>query len=141
MTAPSITISPDALVAKAAATMTRSHINRLPVVDGDKLVGVVSRADVVRAFVRTDQELVEAIREDVLYRTPWLDPSLFDVVVAEGKARIRGEVERRSEADMIERIRDDGTGRNVDVESELTWKLDDRQIEAPERDLVSPYER
>lgn len=89
MTAPAITIKADDLVAEAAATMTRSRVNRLPVVDGDELVGVVSRADIVRAFVRTDQELTEAIREDVLYKTLWLDPNLFDVVVSKGKARIR----------------------------------------------------
>lgn len=138
MTAPAITISADALVAEAAATMMRRGVNRLPVVDGDELVGVVSRADIVRAFVRTDEELAEAIREDVLYKTLWLDPSLFEVVVTKGKARIRGQVERRSEADVIERIAMMVPG-IVGVESELTWTLDDRQIEAPERDLISPF--
>lgn len=138
MTAPAITISADALVAEAAATMMRRGVNRLPVVDGDELVGVVSRADIVRAFVRTDEELAEAIREDVLYKTLWLDPSLFEVVVTKGKARIRGQVERRSEADVIERIAMMVPG-IVGVENELTWTLDDRQIEAPERDLISPF--
>jgi CBS domain-containing protein len=138
MSAPAVTISVDALVSEAAATMTRNRVNRLPVVEGRELVGVVSRADVVRAFVRTDQELSEAIREDVLYRTLWLDPSLFDVVVTNGKAVVRGEVERRSEAEMIERIAVMVPG-IVGVETELSWKLDDRQIKAPERDLVSPY--
>ena len=52
MTAPAITIKADDLVAEAAATMARSRVNRLPVIDGDELVGVVSRADIVRAFVR-----------------------------------------------------------------------------------------
>ena len=85
-----------------------------------------------------DQELIEAIREDVLYKTLWLDPNLFDVVVSKGKARIRGQVERRSEADMIERIAMMVPG-VVGVETELSWTLDDRQIEAPERDLVSPF--
>lgn len=138
MTAPAITISADALVAEAAATMMRRGVNRLPVVDSDELVGVVSRADIVRAFVRTDEELAEAIREDVLYKTLWLDPSLFEVVVTKGKARIRGQVERRSEADVIERIAMMVPG-IVGVENELTWTLDDRQIEAPERDLISPF--
>lgn len=138
MTAPAITISADALVAEAAATMMRRGVNRLPVVDSDELVGVVSRADIVRAFVRTDEELTEAIRGDVLYKTLWLDPSLFEVVVTKGKARIRGQVERRSEADVIERIAMMVPG-IVGVENELTWTLDDRQIEAPERDLISPF--
>jgi CBS domain-containing protein len=138
MTAPAVTVSADALVGEAAAIMTRKRINRLPVVDGDKLVGVVSRADIVRAFVRTDEQLAGAIRDDVLYRTLWLDPGSFDVVVTDGKARIGGQVERRSEAEMIERIAAMVPG-VTGVATELTWKLDDRNIEAPERDLVSRY--
>jgi hypothetical protein len=108
------------------------------VLEGDVLVGVVSRADIVRAFVRSDEELADAIREDVLYGALWFDPRSFDVVVSDGKARIQGEVERRSEAAMIERITAMVPG-VTGVTTELTWKLDDRQIEAPERDLVSPY--
>ena len=117
--------------------MTRDQVNRLPVLHDEELVGVVSRADVVRAIVRTDDELAGAIREDVLYRTLWLDPGQFDVAVSNGNARISGQVERRSEAEMIERIAAMVPG-IVGVATNLTWKLDDRQIRAPERDLVSP---
>ena len=138
MTSPPITISADAAVAEAAATMTGRRVNRLPVLDGDRLVGVVSRADIVRAFVRSDEELADAIRNDVIRGTLWLDPSQFEVAVTRGTARIRGQVERRSEADMIERIAMMVPG-VVGVEPELTWKLDDRQIDAPGRDLVSPF--
>ena len=138
MTAPAITVTANSLIAEAAATMTRSRVNRLPVVDGDVLVGVISRADVVRALVRTDDELAESIREDVLYQTMWLDPGLFDVVVTDGRARIRGRVERRSEAEMIDRIAKMVPG-VIGVTTELAWELDDRKIEAPKRDLVSRY--
>ena len=138
MTAPAITVAADALVGEAAATMTRRKVNRLPVIEDEMLVGLVSRADVVRAFVRSDEQLVEAIREGVLYRTLWLDPESFNVSVTDGRARIAGQVERRSEAEMIERISAMVPG-VTRVATELTWKLDDRQIEAPERDLVSPY--
>ena len=138
MTAPAITVTADLLVAEAAATMTRSRVNRLPVVDGDVLVGVISRADVVRALVRTDDELADSIRDDVLYQTMWLDPGLFDVVVTDGRAWIRGRVERRSEAEMIDRIAKMVPG-VIGVTTELAWELDDRKIEAPKRDLVSRY--
>ena len=60
------------------------------------------------------------------------------MVVTKGKARIRGQVERRSEGDLIERIAMMAPG-VVGVETELSWKLDDRQIDAPGRDLVSPF--
>jgi CBS domain-containing protein len=138
MTAPAITTSADALVAEAAATMTRGRVNRLPVVDGDTLVGLLTRADIVRAFARPDDELARAIKNDVLHETLWLDPSLFDVDVSSGRVRIRGQVERHSEAEMVERIAMMVPG-VTGVSSELTWKLDDRDIEAPERDLISRY--
>ena len=58
MTAPVITIGPDRPVMAAAALMIDRGVNRLPVVDHDgRLVGIVTRADLVRAFVRSDAEL------------------------------------------------------------------------------------
>lgn len=139
MTAPPITIDADALVPEAAATMTRQHVNRLPVLENGALVGVLTRADIVRAFARTDEDIADAVRDDVLYRTMWLDPNAFDVSVENGRVRLKGNVERRSEADMIERITAMVPG-VTGVDADLAWQLDDRDIEAPERDLVSPYE-
>ncbi len=49
MTAPAVTVTPDTLLSQAAARMTARNINRLPVLDGARLVGMVSRSDVVRA--------------------------------------------------------------------------------------------
>ena len=138
MTAPAITINPDALATEAAMTITRRQVNRLPVVDGDELVGVITRADIVRAFARTDEEIAQSVREDVLHQTLWLDPDAFDVEVDAGKVRIGGQAERRSEAEIIERIAAMVPG-VTGVASELTWKFDDRGVEAPERDLVSRY--
>jgi CBS domain-containing protein len=134
MTAPAITIASDALIAEAATAMTRRRVKRLPVVDGEKLVGVITRADIVRAFARPDDELAHAISEDVLYRTIWLDPDAFDVHVADGKVRIRGRVERRSEADMIERFASLVPG-VVSVSSDVTWRLDDGDPRFDERDF------
>lgn len=138
MTAPAITINANALATEAATTMTGRQVNRLPVVDGDELVGVVTRADIVRAFARNDAQIAQSVREDVLYQTLWLDPDAFEVVVDAGQVRIGGQAERRSEAEMIERIAAMVPG-VTGVSSELTWKFDDRGVEAPERDLVSRY--
>ena len=68
MTTPALTILPRR-IAEAAAKMTTNCINRLPVVDeSGRLLGIVTRADLLRAFVRTDSELARTIREDVLLR-------------------------------------------------------------------------
>jgi CBS domain-containing protein len=52
MTAPPITVREEASVDVATALMTQYDVERLPVVDGDnRVVGVVSRADLVRVAV------------------------------------------------------------------------------------------
>lgn len=65
MTSPAVTIAADRPVRDAARMMTESGVNRLPVVEGDRLVGIVTRADLVRAFARTDEELLAVARHAV----------------------------------------------------------------------------
>jgi CBS domain-containing protein len=98
MTAPAVTIGPKRPVHEAARTMVEHSINRLPVVENGMLVGIVSRADIVRAFTRTDIELAEEIRDDILRRTFWTEPGTVTVLVSEGRVTLAGQVE--SEADM-----------------------------------------
>ncbi len=45
-----VAISPDASVREAATIMADRNINRLPVTEGGKLVGIVTRGDIVRAI-------------------------------------------------------------------------------------------
>jgi CBS-domain-containing membrane protein len=130
MTSPVITIGPEALIADAAALMTKDRINRLPVVKDGRLVGIVTRADLVRSYVRTDEQLAETIREDVLVRTLWLDPKQFEVTVADGIATIRGSVDRRSSAEMIARTAVLVPGVR-DVVSHVTWTIDDAELKNP----------
>jgi CBS domain-containing protein len=65
MSSPAITIAPGKEVAEAARVMVERQVNRLPVVEDSRLVGIVTRADLVRAFVRPDEELEREIRNDV----------------------------------------------------------------------------
>jgi CBS domain-containing protein len=90
MTAPAKTIAPWRTVASAAATMLGNKVNRLPVVDPDeRLVGIVTRADLVRAFARSDDEIRQEIREDVLRGTVPV-PGAVKVKVADGKVTLSG---------------------------------------------------
>lgn len=138
MTAPAVTITSGRSIHEAAAIMTARHVNRLPVVDDGRLVGIVTRADLVRAYVRSDDELANTIREDVLLRILWLDPELFAVVVKDGVASISGRVERRSTAEMIERTLSMVPG-VVDVHADVTWARDDSRLEPAELDPVFPF--
>lgn len=141
MTSPAVTVEAGRSLQAAAELMTRLGINRLPVVDGEgRLVGIASRADLVRAFVRSDAELVEAIRSEVLLDSMWLDPETFEVTASDGNVRVRGRVQRRSTADMLERFVSMVPG-VVAVDADIAWSVDDRDIEAPGKDLISPYER
>jgi CBS domain-containing protein len=138
MSKPPITIDAWRPVQAAADVMVQKKVNRLPVLDKGALVGIVTRADLVRAFVRSDDQLAETVRSEVLLRALWLNPVNFDVVVTDGVVHVKGRVERRSTAEMLPRFVEMVPG-VVAVETHLDWTVDDRQIEAPAPDLVGPY--
>jgi CBS domain-containing protein len=105
MTAPAITIAPHRLVASAAREMVERNINRLPVVDlHGNLVGIVTRADLVRAFVRSDEELEEEIRRETLSEVLWQEPPTVAVSVKDGVVELTGEVETSEDAELVERL-------------------------------------
>jgi CBS domain-containing protein len=101
MSAPAVTITPSRLVHEAAARMITESVNRLPVVEHGTLVGILTRADVVRAFTRTDAEIADEIREEILRRTLWLEPGSVTMDVVEGAVRIEGEVETEADAELL----------------------------------------
>jgi CBS domain-containing protein len=127
MTAPAITVGPEAHVYNAARVMTENGIKRLPVVDSHgTLVGIVTRADLVRAFARPDHEIEREIREDVILRSLWIEAPSVVVRVERGEVRLSGRLERRADAELIEQFvaRVPGV---VSVHSTLRWRWDDRK--------------
>lgn len=138
MTAPAVTVPPTCAIVDAASIMTSRRINRLPVVDDDRLVGIVTRADLVRAYLRTDEELAQTIRDEVLLRILWLDPAAFTVHVRNGEAMVTGNVERRSTAEIVaETIKLVPGIVNADVD--VSWALDDRDVAPASRSAEFPY--
>jgi CBS domain-containing protein len=138
MSAPPVTIRPERPIREAAALMAERHINRLPVVDDGRLVGIITRADLVRAYLRTDEELTRTILDDVLLKALWLDPASFDVAVTNGEVWITGNVERRSTAAMVEETIGLVPG-IVAVHADIRWGLDDRDLRPAERDPAFPH--
>ena len=124
MTAPAVTVGPFRLTHEAARLMLEHGINRLPVVRDGKLVGIVTRADLVRAFDRPDHAIAHEITHDLLDETLWISPGSVHVEVDRGEVTLGGEVEGRSDAQLVERLvaRVPGV---VSVTSELTWRVDD----------------
>jgi CBS domain-containing protein len=125
MTTPVVTISPYVSVAEAARRMSDLGIKRLPVVKDGELVGIVSRTDLVRAFVRSDDEIAREIREDLLRRTLWLEvPEAVQVRVERGAVRLSGQVETATDAVLLQKLAARVPG-VVSVEAELGWRFDD----------------
>jgi CBS domain-containing protein len=125
MTFPALTVSPYCSVAEAARLMSEHGVNRLPVIRGDVLVGIVTRTDLVKAFIRSDEEIREEIKEDLLRRTFWLAvPEVIGVEVTRGAVRLTGKVETRSGAEALERLSARVPG-VISVEADLTWTIDD----------------
>jgi CBS domain-containing protein len=85
MSAPATTIDQWRSVSAAASLMAEEGIKRLPVVHDGKLVGIITRADVIRAFTRSDADIERDIREEVILRSYLIPPA--DVDVAVGTAR------------------------------------------------------
>jgi CBS domain-containing protein len=104
MTSPAVTIAPHATVAEAAATMLERCVNRLPVVDGPQLRGIVTRADLVRAFIRPDAEIAHQVQDEVLRRRLWIKPEDVRVSVEQGSVRLQGHVESKKVARKVESL-------------------------------------
>lgn len=126
MTSPVITVDEETPLHEVAALIVRRKINRVPVLRGGRVTGIVSRADVVRALVRSDVELASAVRGALLHDL-WVDVQRLHIAVRQGVVYLDGQVERRSERDLVERwvLTIDGV---IGLESRLTYEVDDRKV-------------
>jgi CBS domain-containing protein len=102
MTSPALTVAPESTVAAAARLMLDHGVNRLPVVGRDgALLGIVTRADLVRAFGRADHAIAAEIRDDILKRVLWVDPAAFTVRVERGEVELVGELETEGQIEVL----------------------------------------
>ncbi|HUC23590.1 MAG TPA: CBS domain-containing protein [Streptosporangiaceae bacterium] len=91
MTRPATTIGPDASVAEAARVMYDRRIKRLPVIDATgRLLGIISRADVLAVFSRPDEEIRDEVAHRVLPAAGIGRSEDFEVTVREGIVTISG---------------------------------------------------
>jgi CBS domain-containing protein len=120
MTAPAVTISPAKAVADAAELMLNLRIDRLPVLEAGALAGIVTRADLVRAFTRTDDEIEHEIREGVILKTLWVEPSWVKVSVDDGRVTLEGRVDNEGVAEQIFGFVKKVPG-VVEIDPKLTW--------------------
>lgn len=91
MGSPPVCVAPTESVVVAARLMDRHHVKRLPVVEEDgRLVGVVSRHDLLRVFLRDDHAIHREIVEEVLGQVVGVSPAAVGVEVDQGRVVLSG---------------------------------------------------
>jgi CBS-domain-containing membrane protein len=124
MTTPAETIAATATLAQAARRLEAARVRRLPVVDdAGRLVGIVSRRDLVRLYARPDAQIWADIIEHAV-RPMWLEPLTVDVQVSAGVATLTGQVDRVSTKEILLRLTH-GVPGVVDVVDHLSASFDD----------------
>jgi CBS domain-containing protein len=125
MTIALVSISPDATAAEAARRMHTANIKRLPVLgEGGRLVGIISRSDLLRVFNRADRPIRREIMDEVIVGEFMMDPNRFFIHVDDGVVVLQGRVERRSLIPYLVRAVH-GVEGVVRVETRLTYDIDD----------------
>jgi CBS domain-containing protein len=125
MTAPAITVEPDVSLVAAARLMETGGLKRLPVVDGlGRLVGMLTRNDVLKVFLRGDDDIRREVVDEVLAKLVGVEPSQVRVRVDDGVVTLRGQLDRRSLVPVT--VREVGRVAGVvDVVSDLGYRVDD----------------
>jgi CBS domain-containing protein len=130
MTSPAITVPSQTSLSEAARLMHERNVRRLVVVDErGRIAGIVSRSDLLQVFLRSDEEL----REEIVSRLiPAVLLSLADAIGVEVSwniATLSGEVERKSDAEILTRLTKELDG-VVAVVDQLRYRRDDTVVEA-----------
>ncbi|MEV6566925.1 CBS domain-containing protein [Streptomyces kronopolitis] len=105
MSAPALTVHADDTIAQAARTMAHKSVKRLPVVDGQGLLqGVVSRSDLLKVFLRSDWDLAEEVRTEIISRLFGDASKDLTVTVADGVVTLHGSVRNTSLLPAVARL-------------------------------------
>lgn len=120
MTSPAVTVEAGDTLALAARLMARAKVKRLPVVGADgRLCGIVSRGDLLKVFLRPDEEIAEEVRREIVaYLFPG-EPSPVRVRVTDGVVTLSGRIGDTSRVPVAARL-----VRSVEGVVDVRWDLD-----------------
>ena len=131
MTSPAVAIGPLALVTEAVRLLHDMRVKRLPVVDKDGLViGIVTRGDLLRVFLRPDSLIREDVVEELIVRTLWMDPNKIIVKVVNGVVDLSGDVDRKSDIRVLCNMIG-GLEGVIAVGEQLRYRYDDTRAGSP----------
>jgi CBS domain-containing protein len=109
MSTPALTVVSDASLATVARLMSANGVKRLPVLEDGRLVGIVTRADLLRAVYEypaephgatSDEEIRRAITE-ILEKIDWAAGAIVDVQVEQGIVQLRGSVDSDAQREAL----------------------------------------
>jgi CBS-domain-containing membrane protein len=124
MTIPVRAVDANESVSFAARQLNRRGVRRLFVVDHGRLVGVVSRRDLLRMFLRSDEEIQADVEREVFQRVLWADLAAVAVSVNRGMVTLNGQLGRRSEVEIASRLTATIPG-VIEVRNRLDYAWDD----------------
>ncbi|MFI2184430.1 CBS domain-containing protein [Streptomyces sioyaensis] len=105
MSAPALTVHAGDTIAQAARTMAYKSVKRLPVVDREGLLqGIVSRSDLLKVFLRSDEDLAEEVRTEIIGRLFADSSTDLEVTVTDGVVALRGTVGNTSLIPVVVRL-------------------------------------
>ncbi|CAM5277348.1 CBS domain-containing protein [Streptomyces canus] len=105
MTSPALTVHANATLAQAARTMAHEKVKRLPVVDDlGMLQGIVSRADLLKVFLREDDDIAEEVRREVVSYLFPAPASSARVAVRDGVVTVGGRLRDASLVPVAARL-------------------------------------
>lgn len=127
MTGHVVSIGPEASVWEAASLITRHGVRRLPVVDvGGNLIGVLTRSDLIRAMVRSDEVVASDVRQAIgaLGDENFLS---LEVKADKGLVSIWGTADRKTTKELAIGIAAQVAG-VLEISDELDWQWDDTSV-------------
>jgi CBS domain-containing protein len=125
MTSPAMTVRSDTSLGEAARLMHERNVRRLVVVDDrGRIAGIVSRSDLLQVFLRSDEELRDEIANKLIPAVLLPSDDAVGVDVSWNVATLSGEVDRKSDAEILTRLARDLDG-VVAVVDRLTYRWDD----------------
>jgi CBS domain-containing protein len=130
MTSPVVTVGVDTPIAQAARVMRERNVRRLVVVDTRiRIAGVVSRSDLLKVFLRTDEDLRDEVLHKLLPAVVPIEASGIDVEVESNVITLSGRVDRRTDVEILYRLARDLDG-VVNVVNHLSFRWDDMKRHA-----------
>ncbi|GAA4711761.1 CBS domain-containing protein [Phytohabitans rumicis] len=128
MTTPAVTAPSHTLIPAAARTMDAQQVKRLPVInDLGRLIGIVTRGDLLKVHLRPDADIRHDVVEGVLRRVLAVEDGIVRVEVHDGVVTLVGELDRHSAAEAAARLAHAVAG-VVAVEDHLTYRFDDTAL-------------